>query len=246
VNVDRSATRLTATLDNLSSRELQELTARAERWLERNAPASMFTRGASTSVIFVDITLRNIQHMLLGTTLALLLISACLVVALGSVKFGLLSLVPNLVPSVVAFGIWGLVDGRVNLGLSVVTGMTFGIVVDDTVHFLMKYLRGRREHGLSSEGAARFALESVGQAMVSTSVMLVAGFAILALSGFVVSSDMGKMTAMTIAIALAADLLLLPPLLIGFESLWSRMASPQGRPSGFGAGEAPLEVEVDR
>jgi predicted RND superfamily exporter protein len=83
--------------------------------------------------------------MLLGTTIALVLISIILVFALRSVKIGLLSLVPNLIPAALAFGAWGLVVGQVGLALSVVTGMTLGIVVDDTVHFLSKYLRARRK-----------------------------------------------------------------------------------------------------
>ena len=61
--------------------------------------------------------------------------------ALKSWRYGLLSLIPNLVPAGIAFGIWALIDGEIGLGLSVVTAMTLGIVVDDTIHFLSKYLR---------------------------------------------------------------------------------------------------------
>lgn len=222
INVDKSATRFTVTLDNLSSRELEDLVARGQSWLEKRAPEHMFTHAASTSVIFVDITLRNIKSMLVGTTLALLLISGCLVFALRSVKFGLVSLVPNLAPTALAFGAWGLVDGRVNLGLSVVAGMTLGIVVDDTVHFLSKYLRGRREKGLSPEESVRYTFAAVGPALVGTSLVLVAGFLVLSMSGFVVNADMGRMTAITIAFALLADLLLLPALVIKMENVVSQ------------------------
>jgi predicted RND superfamily exporter protein len=218
IDVEKSSARFTVTLDNLSSRELQELDARAQDWLRHHAPETMFARGASTSVMFVDMTLRNIKGMFVGSTLELILISGCLIFALRSFRYGLLSLVPNLVPIVIAFGVWGLVDGRVNLGVSVVAGMTFGIVVDDTVHFLIKYLRARRKHGLGTEDAIRYVFTSVGPALVSTTAVLVAGFGTLILSGFVVNSDMGKLTAMTLAIAIAGDLLLLPCLLMAVDA----------------------------
>jgi predicted RND superfamily exporter protein len=113
-----------------------------------------------------------------------------------------------------AFGLWGMLVGEVGLALSVVTGMTLGIVVDDTVHFLSKYLRARREQGLGSQDAVRYAFSTVGKAMWVTSVVLIAGFLMLTLSPFRMNVDMGLLTAVTIAFALAADFLFLPPLLM--------------------------------
>jgi len=155
--------------------------------------------------------------MLFGATVALVLISFILIVALRSVKFGLISLIPNLAPTAMAFGLWGLLVGQVGLGLSVVAGITLGIVVDDTIHYLSKYLRARREKGLSPPDAVRYAFHSVGLALWVTSVALVAGFLILSLSHFYVNSSMGIMTAVTIALALIADFLFLPPLLMKLE-----------------------------
>ncbi len=95
--------------------------------------------------------------------------------------------------------------------------MTLGIVVDDTVHFLSKYLRARREAGCSSPDAVRYAFSTVGRALVITSCVLVAGFAVLATSSFELNAGMGLLTAIVIALALAADFLLLPPLLMKLE-----------------------------
>ena len=112
------------------------------------------------------------------------------------------------------FGVWYLLDGRVGLGLSVVAGMTMGIVVDDTVHFLSKYLRARREHGFNSQEAVAYAFSSVGKALCVTTAVLVAGFMVLAQSTFKVNADMGLLTAITILIALVVDFFFLPPLLM--------------------------------
>ncbi|MDP7537764.1 MAG: MMPL family transporter, partial [Methylococcales bacterium] len=105
-------------------------------------------------------------------------------------------------------------DGRIGLGLSVVTGLTLGIVVDDTVHFISKYRFARQEQQMSQEDAVRYAFSTVGVALWITSVVLVSGFAILTLSHFTMNSTMGFMTAMTITVALVMDLLFLPPLLM--------------------------------
>lgn len=103
------------------------------------------------------------------------------------------------------------------MSLSVVAGMTLGIVVDDTVHFLSKYLRARREKGLNEIEAVRYAFNTVGVALWVTSLVLVAGFIVLAQSHFALNSNMGTMAAMTIAIALIMDFLFLPPLLMKLE-----------------------------
>jgi hypothetical protein len=155
--------------------------------------------------------------MLSGTTMALVLISLLMILALRSVKLGITSMVPNLVPAAMGFGLWGMLVGEVGLALSVVTSMTLGIVVDDTVHFMSKYQRARRENGLDSKQAVRYAFTSVGRALITTSVVLIAGFLVLALSAFKLNSGMGLLTAMIIGLALVADFLLLPPLLMKIE-----------------------------
>ncbi len=97
-------------------------------------------------------------------------------------------------------------------------GMALGIVVDDTVHFLSKYLRARRDDGLPAEAAVRYAFSSVGMALVVTSVILMVGFLVLSQSSFEINAGMGRLTAITIACALIADLLTLPALLIWLEA----------------------------
>jgi len=217
INVDKSATKLDAALQSISSNQTIALEERAQQWLEDNAPASMQVHGASPSVMFSHIGARNIRSMLTGTTLALVLISFILIFALRSLRIGLISIIPNLVPAGMAFGLWGLLVGEIGLALSVVTGMTLGIVVDDTVHFLSKYLRARREEGLSSADAVRYAFHTVGTALWTTSIVLIAGFMVLTQSPFKLNSGMGLLTAITIGMALIADFLLLPTLLMTLD-----------------------------
>jgi len=217
IDVERSSTRLIATIRNPTTNQIREMDTRAREWLHANAPAHMFTYGSGMSVIWAHISQRNINSMLGASFAALVLISVLIILALRSVKLGLLSLVPNLAPAFVAFGLWGLIVGKVGLGLSVMAAMTLGIVVDDTVHFLSKYQRARREHDLDPNGAIRYSYRAVGSAMGITSSALVAGFMVLTFSGFKMNSDMGLLSAITITLALGLDLLLLPALLLKTE-----------------------------
>ena len=137
---------------------------------------------------------------------------------LRSFAIGVMSIIPNAVPILMAFGVWAILVGQIGMAASVVAATSLGIVVDDTVHFLTKYLRGRREKGLSRPDAIRYAFETVGQAIILTTVILTFGFAVLATSTFLINAQMGLLTALTIVIALVVDFLLLPTILmIGYK-----------------------------
>lgn len=217
IDVDRSATRAVVSLGDVTTKEVRSIVADGEDWLRRNAPREMFSYGVGPGVMFANISMVNIKSTLGGAAAALVIISFILMLALRSLKFGVISLIPNLVPAAAAFGIWGIVNGRVGLGLSIVSGMTLGIVVDDTVHFLSKYLRSRRAGGGTPEEAVRYAFKSVAPAMTVTSVILMVGFGILSISDYNFNGDMGRLTAVTIGVALLVDLLMLPPLLLAFD-----------------------------
>ena len=216
IGIDKSQTRLIITLENLHTEEMLGIEKRMSDWLDNNIADVAYTV-ASPSLMFAHIGKRNVNSMLAGTTLALIVISFILILALRSRRIGLISLAPNLIPAGMAFGLWGLMVGQVGLSLSVVAGMTLGIVVDDTVHFLSKYLRARREKGMDEKEAVRYAFNTVGVALWVTSLVLVMGFLVLSQSHFSLNSDMGAMAAITIAIALIMDFLFLPPLLMKLE-----------------------------
>ena len=213
INTDKSGIRLIVTIDSLSSNEVLALESRINSWLYQNMPHNQF-EVASSTLMFSYIGKRNISGMIMGTIFALAMISFLLIFAFRSIRLGLISLIPNLLPAGIAFGLWGIIDGNVGLALSVVTSITLGIVVDDTIHFISKYRRAKIEKGLDNIESVRYAFSTVGTALWITSAVLVSGFIILSFSHFTMNSEMGLMTAITIAFALILDFLLLPPLLM--------------------------------
>ena len=217
INVDKSSTRMTVSTPNIGTAGVLDLERRGREWLQFHSP-EMTTYGSGLSIIFSYISERNIRSMLKGSIIALVLISLIMILALRDIKLGLVSLAPNLTPAFMAFGVWGIFVGQVGLAVSVMIAMTLGIVVDDTVHFLSKYQRGREEHGMDPEDAVRYAFNTVGSAIWVTTLALVGGFGVLSFSGFQINSHMGAMTTITIIFAIFLDFFFLPTLLLKLES----------------------------
>jgi predicted RND superfamily exporter protein len=229
IDIDKQRTRLSVTLETLSTTDTLAFEQRTSDWLRANTP-EIHTTGASPTVMFSHIGMRNIVSMLGGTAFALVAISMLLIFAFSSLRYGILTLIPNIAPAAMAFGLWGIVDAEIGLGLSVVTAMTLGIVVDDTIHFMSKYLRARREQGLQASEAVRYAFSTVGIALWTTSVALAAGFLVLSTSSFMLNAEMGLLVAIVIMFAIIVDFLLLPALLIRFDS-W--LIGGQRNPAGI-------------
>ena len=214
INNSRSASRLTVSFNKADSIYILELEKKSLAWLKENAPNIYINEGTGLDIVFSNLTFRNIGSMMNGTSMALILISFLLIFALRSFKIGLISLIPNIMPAILAYGIWGMSNGQIDTAVSVVVCLSLGIVVDDTVHFLSKYLRARREQGLDAEEAIRYAFKTVGNALLVTSTVLIGGFMVMQFSHFNPSNNMGTLLAITILVALLVDLLFLPPLLM--------------------------------
>ncbi len=217
MNLDKSASRLTVTTLAISSAETRDIKYRAEQWLRLNTNFIEPAEATGTSIMFAFVSKRVIESMLYGTGFAILLISATILITLRNIKIGLLSLLPNILPVTITFGIWGLLVGEIGIIGSTIAASTLGLVVDDTVHFLSKYHRARKEHRLSTHDGIRFAFEHVGRAMITTTFVLAAGFYVLTFSNFLMNWQMGVLTIMTILTALILDLLLLPAILMWLD-----------------------------
>jgi len=213
----RQASRVRVTMDNTDGAYHIELDNKALAWLDRNIDSTQQITSASAPLMFAHIGERSMQGILVGLIGSLFIMGLVLTRLFRSIKLGLVSIVCNVLPVALAFGVWGLLNGNIDVGLTVTLGIAFGIVVDDTIHFLGKYRVGRQEHNLNSEDAVRFAFARVGPAIVITSVILVAGFAMLGFSAMNITANTSILTTVTITIALLVDLLFIPALLLLFD-----------------------------
>ena len=214
INFDKSSSRVGVTLRKLTAREQLDFAGAAENWLREHTPHSMHSVAAGTPIMFAHISERNIRSMIRGNILALFFITLVIGFALRSLRLGLLSLAINTFPIVLTLGVWGLAVGRIGMASAILTATAFGIIVDDTIHFLSKYRRARLEGAETPDRAVISACHTVGAPMLATSVMLAAGFGVVATSSFHVNANLGLLTMLAVIFALLGDLLLLPALLL--------------------------------
>lgn len=148
----------------------------------------------------------------LSVAIAALAILALVSASLRSLPLGALAMVPNLVPVLLYFGLLGAGVAPLSLPTSLIGCIALGVAIDDTVHFLVRYRAERATR--SPEAATLEAVRRVGRPIVVTSAMLAAGFGLIAASDFQTLQQFGSLTALTMALCLATDLLLLPALLL--------------------------------
>jgi predicted RND superfamily exporter protein len=147
---------------------------------------------------------------------ALLIISAIMVVTLGSVQAGLLSIIPNLIPATLTFGIMGWFGVPLDTDTLMIAPVIIGIAVDDTIHFITHYRMAMVEHR-DMNRALKSAISEVGQAVTFTTLILGCGFFMLTFSDYLGLAKMGGFGALAIFVALLCDLLLLPALIMIFK-----------------------------
>lgn len=214
VNFEKSATRLRIMLHSTSSSEILQFRNNANRWIKSNWPEEMITPAISLEAAFSDLNRQNSQSLIQGTLLGFGLIAIMLCITLKSIKLGLISIVSNTLPALAGFGVWGMVDGQVGLAVSIVTVITLGVVVDDTIHMLTKYQTAMSDFKYTSKQAAIYALHTTGKALFTTTMVLFICFGVLSFSHFKPNADLGFLSATTLAIALIIDVFLLLPLIM--------------------------------
>ncbi|MEM6415529.1 MAG: MMPL family transporter [Pseudomonadota bacterium] len=234
VDIDRQSTRVTVTTQDITTNEIRALVADAKTWFAENGNGYALDVTGS-NVLFAFAAQRNLEAVAQGAIYLLIAILVILALTFRSIPVGLVSLVPNILPILAAFGAWAILVGVVGFSIAAVGAVAVGLVVDDTVHFLSKYFRARRIDGKSAEEAIRYAFATAGQAIMLTTFILAAGFSVLVGSTFKLNADLGLLTAIAIVLALIIDFTLLPAmLLIAGRKRSARTSgelSPQGQPS---------------
>jgi len=214
MDVHKINSRFTITIKNTKSKDLIALDERAMNWLSMNAPDLKIASSVGPSIMFAQISERNLASMVYGLITAILLITVALMISLKSILLGLLSLIPNVAPTLLAYGAWGLWIGELGMTGAVMSVVGLGIIVDNTVHFMSKYLRARRERNETAEEAIHYAFNTVGIALGVTSVVLITGFLVLILSAFELNAILGKLVALDLFFSLIITYFLLPSLLL--------------------------------
>lgn len=224
-NSDYSAVRLVVATSNLSNQQILGFAEKIDQWAAANVPSEFkVTRGDNT-ILFARISQTISAELLRGFSLSFLLITLTMIVGLQSIKYGLLSILPNLFPATIVFGFWGLFVGNLSPYTLMLFSISIGLVVDDSVHILSKYISAKSE-GATPIEAARYSIDKAGSAITITTLSLAVGTFLLVFSSSIIFQDVALLITPIIITALFLDLLFLPPLLIRFDA-W--MDSMRGR-----------------
>ncbi|MGD9200628.1 MAG: MMPL family transporter [Chitinispirillia bacterium] len=208
--------KVTITVGDISSKQLRSLEGKIRNIFNSYFQGKYPVIVNSTSLMFAHLSKRNIISMLQSSVLAVILIGVLLIAATRKISIGILSLIPNILPIFISFGVWGFCFKEAGIGISVVTAMTMGIIVDDTIHILYSWLQAEKK-GMKKQNAIVYAFRHVADAVIVTSFILIIGFLSLGNSAFQPTAQMGVMTSIIIIIALVTDIFLLPSLFMLFE-----------------------------
>ncbi len=207
------STRVSARIDDIYSNEARVVFASMEKWLGENTPQGLKASLSGLSPVAHTINTLVVDEIFYTFILAFFVITVLLIVQFRSVSVGLASLIPNLFPIAALLGAMGLLDIGLKPSSAITFSIAFGIAVDDTVHFITRYLS---EHvaGADSDTAASRAIHGTGKAMIYTSLVLICGFSVPIFASDVLGNQhFGILAVIAIAVALMSDLLLVPLIL---------------------------------
>ncbi len=206
-----SKTRFTMHVPYRDSSKYKKFVVDVEADLKKRFPDCTIT-ATGVNALFVEILNNVMTTMAKSYTIALVLISLLMIVMLGKLRMGLLSMVPNLVPIIMIVGLMGWMEIPLDFGTVLIGSITLGLVVDDTIHFLHTFSRYYDQYG-DPEKATLKTLQTVGRAMLVTSLVLIAGFLCDLFSELALNKNAGILIASTIFVALITDFLLAPAIL---------------------------------
>ncbi len=218
VNVDKSASRMIVTLHNLSNSELLNFSNRIQEWIGKNSPSVInSSKDVGASLAFSRVTIENIWSMIEGELVTIGVICILMGILFRPFIVGFISIIPNFMPAFCGLGLWGLTYQEVGMAVSSVFGLTLGIAIDDTIHFLNHYMDARRDLGLSSREALLKSFEESAPAVLATSLILMAGFGITGFSQLTMNVHFAVLTVWIFFFAMLGDYFLLGPLLLLFD-----------------------------
>lgn len=215
VSTDFSMINLFVNAAPMSNQELIDFDTRLTQKFEQDFPEAELLHGSGILLFSRMDELVTIE-LLQGYSISLLLITLSLIVGMRSLYFGVLSIIPNLLPATMVFGFWALFVGQLDPFVMMLFSISIGLVVDDTVHLLSHYLKKRRA-GIEKAESIDYAIKTAGPALSITTIVLALGTTILIAANTVYFQQAAKLLVPIVVLALLLDLFYLPTILRRFD-----------------------------
>jgi predicted RND superfamily exporter protein len=216
---NRQITRITAQVADVGSNRMEELLTSLESRIDSIFPADQYdVEYTGTSVVWLKGTDYLVKNLFLSLGIAIVLIAIIMAFLFSSARMVLVSLVPNLLPLLFTAGVMGYFGISIKPSTILIFSIAFGISVDDTIHYLAKYRQELSKHSLNLREACLLALKETGVSMIYTSIVLFFGFGVFTASEFGGTVALGLLVSITLLIAMASNLILLPSLILFFDN----------------------------
>jgi hypothetical protein len=214
----KTITRISAQIADIGTLEMDELIDDLRPRIDSIFPPQKFdVTLTGTSIIFLEGTHYLVKNLSISITLAIIVIALVMALLFTSVRMVFIALLPNIMPLLFTAGVMGWVGIPIKPSTILVFSIAFGISVDDTIHFLAKYRQELTRLDWNIKRAVILAVEETGVSMMYTSIVLFSGFMMFSMSEFDGTRSLGVLVSVTLFVAMFANLLLLPTLLLSFE-----------------------------
>lgn len=211
VTVDNKYARIKGFIPELGSKETTDRNDRMMNYLKTSVDSTKLNFKITGTTYLIDKSHESIsENLVKGLLMAILLVSLILGMYFKSFKVLMISLVPNILPLIITAGFMGLFDIPLKLTTSIIFAVSFGIAVDDTIHFISAYLNSTHKSGFYKINDA---FKSAGSAILITSLIILGGFGIFLFSNFGATYYLGLFICLALASATVIDMTLLPLIL---------------------------------
>lgn len=209
-------TRISGTIPDWGNNKVSDLNIGLNHFIQNNTNPEDLQFKLTGTAHLLDLNMNYLSKSLVsGLLFAIILVAIIMGLLYRSFKMVLISLIPNLIPLLVIGAIMGFFGINLKITTAIVFTISFGIAVDDTIHFLSKF-KLELNKGKSVPYALKRTIIGTGKAIVLTSGILCSGFLLLLFSDFLGTFYMGLMISITLLFAVLADLFLLPILILYF------------------------------
>jgi len=228
VNMDYSKGRIAIKIKYASSQETRGLISQVEEKARQTFSGTGVTVSLTGgSHLFSMLDKYIVESQIKTFSLAFVLVIGILFVVFRSFRYGLLCILPNLLPITMIIGIMGWCSINLNVGTVMIASVALGICADDTIHFLSRFRKEFSVQDQSMNKALRKTTIFVGRAVIFTSLISIGGFSIVVLSNFRPARDFGLLLSITLLLALICDLFVLPASMIAARRFFAKKMQPQ-------------------
>lgn len=218
INENGQIARITTMIGEIDTERMEGIEASLIKGIELYFPSERFDVTLTGKTLgYLKGTKFLIKNLLISLFLAILLISLMITYLFRSYKMVIISLVPNILPLLFTAGVMGFFNIPIKPSTILVFSIAFGISVDDTIHFLVKYRQELIANNWKIRKSVFASLRETGISMFYTSIVLFFGFSVFMTSSYGGTIALGGLVSTTLLFAMLANLVLLPSLLISLE-----------------------------